>query len=370
MTIPKASGPTHAPTHLTIDLDAIVANYKVLANRSVPASCAAVVKADAYGLGMDAVSRALANAGCGTFFVALLDEGIALRAMLPGAEIFILNGVFANEAPDFHRHRLIPALNDPLQIDIWARSCQSNTPQPAALQFDTGMARLGLTPAECAAILADLDKISAFPIAGILSHLACANDPTHPYNLEQRERFEKIATQLPSAPASLSASSGIFLGSDWHFDMVRPGASLYGIAPVSGAPNPMRQAVKLQGKILQVRSVDTPQTVGYGATHKFAAPSRIATVAAGYADGYMRSLSGRGTAYIGDTRVPVVGRVSMDLITLDITDATRAKPGDLVDLIGPRNDVDSLAAEAGTIGYEILTNLGRRYGRTYTGGDA
>ena len=370
MTIPKASGPAHAPTHLTIDLDAIFANYKILANRSNPASCAAVVKADAYGLGIEVVSGTLANAGCGTFFVALLDEGIALREILPDADIFILNGVFANEAPEFHRHRLIPTLNDLGQVDIWARSCHLETPRPAALQFDTGMARLGFTPTESATLLAASDKLSAFPIAGVLSHLACANDPTHPLNLEQRERFEKIVAQLPSAPASLSASSGIFLGSDWHFDMVRPGASLYGVAPVSGAPNPMRQVVKLQGKILQVRSVDTPQTVGYGATHQFAAPTRIATVAAGYADGYMRSLSGRGTAYIADTRVPVVGRVSMDLITLDITDATGAKPGDLVDLIGPRNDVDSLAAYAGTIGYEILTNLGRRYGRTYIGGDA
>ena len=368
MTIPKPAGRAHAPTHLTIDLDAIVANYKILSSLSAPASCAAVVKADAYGLGIDTVSRILANAGCEIFFVALLDEGITLRRILPGAKIFVLNGVFADEAFEFHHHRLIPALNDLEQIHIWTRSCQLKTPQPAALQFDTGMARLGFTPTECAALLAAPDVLSAFPISGILSHLACANDPTHPMNIEQREQFKKIIIQLPSAPASLSASSGIFLGCDWHFDMVRPGASLYGVAPESGAPNPMRQVVKLQGKILQIRSVDTPQTVGYGATHQFSATTRIATIAAGYADGYMRSLSNRGTVYIGETRVPVVGRVSMDLITLDITDAIEAQTGDLVDLIGPKNDVDSLAAEAGTIGYEILTNFGQRYGRTYTGG--
>jgi alanine racemase len=365
----EPSGPAHAPTHLTIDLDAIVANYKLLANRSAPASCAAVVKADAYGLGMDPVSRALADAGCQTFFVAMLDEGIALRAILPAANIFILNGVIDGEVPEFHRHRLIPVLNDPVQIEIWSRSCQSNTPQPAALQFDTGMARLGLTPTESAAVFAEPGRLSSFPIVGILSHLACANDPDHPLNQEQRARFTSIAAQLPAVPVSLSASSGIFLGSDWHFDIVRPGASLYGIAPTSGAPNPMRQVIRLQGKILQLRSVDTPQTVGYGATHKFAAPSRIATVAAGYADGYMRNLSGQGTAYIGDTRVPVVGRVSMDLITIDVTNVAEVKAGDVVDLIGPRNDVDSLATEAGTIGYEILTSLSRRYGRTYIGGD-
>ena len=366
MTILETSGPVHAPTHLTIDLDALLANYRLLSDRSAPATCAAVVKADAYGLGLEPVSKTLERAGCTSFFVALLDEGIALRSLLPEVEIFVLNGVMEGEAEEFNRHRLIPVLNDFDQINVWSKSHHGDGAQPAALHFDTGMARLGLTPEETERLIDERDRLADFPIACLTSHLACADTPEHPFNRAQREQFAAIVARIPSTPASLSASSGIFLGPDWHFDLVRPGAALYGVTPSANAPNPMRQVVKLQGKILQVRAVDTPQTVGYGATHQLAGPSRIATVAAGYADGYLRSLSGRGTAYIGDTRVPVVGRVSMDLIALDVTDVSQAKPGDMVDLIGPRHDVDALAAEAGTIGYEILTSLGQRYRRVYT----
>ncbi len=370
MTILEVSGPVHAPTQLTIDLDALAANYKLLSDRSAPASCAAVVKANAYGLGLEAISQTLAASGCTTFFVALLDEGIGLRALLPDAEIFVLNGVMEGEAGEFHRHRLIPVLNDFDQINRWSSSQPAKGAQPATLHFDTGMSRLGLTPADTERLIAEQDQLLGFPVAGLISHLACADEPDHPLNQVQRDQFATIVARIPGIPASLSASSGIFLGRDWHFDSVRPGAALYGISPSADAPNPMGQVVKLQGKILQVRAVDTPQTVGYGATHQLAGPSRIATVAAGYADGYLRSLSGRGTAYIGDTRVPVVGRVSMDLIALDVTDVSQAKLGDMVDLIGPRHDVNALAAEAGTIGYEILTSLGQRYRRVYTGGTA
>ena len=192
----------------------------------------------------------------------------------------------------------------------------------------------------------------------------------HPLNKEQQRRFAAIAGRLPDAIASLSASSGIFLGPDWHFDLVRPGVSLFGVAPTKGKPNPLSQVVSLHGKIIQIRDVDAPQTVGYGATHQFTGPARLATVAAGYADGYLRSLSGRGSAYIGDTAVPVVGRVSMDLISLDITNAPPVVPGDTVELIGPHYDLDAIAADAGTIGYEILTGIGRRYHRRYVGGAA
>ena len=368
MTIPEASGPAHAPTHLTIDLDALAANYKLLSDRSAPASCAAVVKANGYGLGLEAVSQTLAATGCSSYFVALLDEGIALRSLLPSVEIFVLNGVSEGEAQEFHRHRLIPVLNDLDQIEIWSRTPPAEGAHPAALHFDTGMARLGLTPAETERLIAEQDRLADVAITCLTSHLACADEQEHPLNQAQRERFAAIVAIFPAMRASLAASSGIFLGREWHFDLVRPGAALYGVAPTKNAPNPMRQVVKLQGKILQVRAVDTPQTVGYGATHRLAGPSLIATVAAGYADGYLRSLSGRGTAYIGDTRVPVVGRVSMDLIALDVTDVSQAKPGDMVDLIGPRHDINALAAEAGTIGYEILTSLGERYRRHYTGG--
>ena len=199
-------------------------------------------------------------------------------------------------------------------------------------------------------------------------HLACGDEPDHPLNRQQRDTFAAALARLPAAPASLAASSGIFLGPDYHFDLVRPGVCLYGVNPQPGHPNPMAPVLQLQAKILQIRDVDTPQTVGYGATHRFAGPTRVATVAAGYADGYPRSLSGRGTAHFRDISVPVVGRVSMDLITLDVTRAPEARPGEMVDLIGPHHDVDALAAEAGTIGYEILTSLGRRYLRHYVNG--
>lgn len=370
MTTRESTGPDHATTTLTIDLDALAANYRLLAARAAPARCAAVVKADGYGLGVAQVARALATAGCSTFFVAHLDEGIALRMILEDedAEILVFNGLMPGSESAYRVYRLFPVLNDLGQIERWRRYCRQHGTHPAALHLDTGMSRLGLPPQETATLIAEPDRLSDLDLCCILSHLACADTPSHPLNREQQSDFAAAVKQLPETTASLAASSGIFLGPDWHFDMVRPGVSLYGVAPVPGEANPMSPVVTLEGTILQVREVDAPQTVGYGATHRFSGPARVATVAAGYADGYLRSISSRGVAYLGDTAVPVVGRVSMDLITLDVSAAPNARPGDSVELIGPHHDVDALAAEAGTIGYEILTSLGRRYRRHYTGG--
>ncbi len=362
-----AAGPPHAASVLTIDLGAIVANYRLLRQRAAPARCAAVVKADAYGLGVAAVAPALARAGCGIFFVATLDEGVELRDLLADAEILVLNGLLNGEAAVYAEYRLVPTLNDLGQIRIWATQCRRDRPLPAALQIDTGMSRLGLPPSEFDLLVAEPERLDGIELRYLLSHLACADTPDHPLNRMQRRDFAAAVRRLPGPSASLAASSGIFLGADWHFDLVRPGAALYGVAPLVGATNPMSQVVRLQGKILQVRNVDTPQTVGYGATHRFSGPTRVATVAAGYADGYLRSLSGRGTAYWGETALPVIGRVSMDLITLDVSHAPEARPGDMIDLIGPHHGIDALAEEAGTIGYEILTSLGRRYRRVYLG---
>jgi alanine racemase len=222
-----------------------------------------------------------------------------------------------------------------------------------------------MPPEEVERLAAEPDRLAGIALEGVMSHLACADEPNHPMNRRQLEDFMAARTRLPAATASLAASSGIFLGPEWHFDLVRPGVALYGVAPTRGESNPMTQVISLKGKILQVRDVDTPQTVGYGATHAFTGPTRVATVAAGYADGYLRSLSDRGTAYLGEVALPVIGRVSMDLITLDVSHAPEVGPGDMIDLIGPHHDVDALAAEAGTIGYEILTSLGRRYRRDY-----
>lgn len=371
MDSPEFTGPPHATTTLEVDLNALAANYRLLSARAPTARCAAVVKGDGYGLGVGPVARTLHKAGCEIFFVAHLDEGITLRQELAGAtptpEIFILNGLMPGEDPLFREHGLMPVLNDLGQIEQWATYCRAHEPHPAAVHLDTGMSRLGLDLDEQATLFEAQDRLDGFPLRCVMSHLACADTPDHPLNRQQRQEFATALTRLPEAPASLSASSGIFLGPDWHFDIVRPGVSLYGVAPTEGKSNPMAQVVGLYGKIIQVRRVDAPRTVGYGATHQFSGPALVATVAIGYADGYLRCLSGRAIAYVGEVAVPLVGRVSMDLLTFDISAAPSAKPGDPIELIGPHVSVDAVAAAAGTIGYEILTGLGSRYRRHYKG---
>lgn len=374
MPSPKISGPSNATTILTVDLDALAANYQLLQQRAAPAQCAAVVKADGYGLGVGPVGRTLHAAGCTRFFVAHLDEAATLREALGGAastgEIAVLNGLMPGQEKAFRDYNLMPTLNDLGQVAQWSEECRANGAHPSILHLDTGMCRLGLPPEEQQTLFDDPQRLDGLSLTCIMSHLACADTPDHPLNRQQQVDFAAAIKRLPKVDASLAASSGIFLGPDWHFDMVRPGVSLYGVAPTPGEPNPMAPVVKLSGKIIQIRHVDAPQTVGYGATHRFTGPTRVATVAAGYADGYLRSLSGRASASIGGITVPVVGRVSMDLITLDISNAPAAQPGDMIDLIGTSFDVDAAADAAGTIGYEILTSLGRRYQRHYVGGTA
>jgi alanine racemase len=360
--------PDRAGAVLTIDLAAIVANYRLLCRRLGAATCAAVVKADAYGLGARQVAPALARVGCRHFFVATLDEAIALRALLADAAIGVLNGLLPGTEASFAEHRLLPVLNDLGQLARWADFATARAAaMPAILHLDTGMSRLGLTPAEVDRLAAEPGRLTGVELAYLMSHLACADAPEHPLNARQLAGFRAALARLPAAPVSLANSSGIFLGSDYHFDLARPGVALYGVAPQSGRPNPMAQVVHLKGRILQVRDVDSPLTVGYGATHQITRAGRLATIAVGYADGYLRSLSNRAHAVIGDVRVPVVGRISMDLITVDVTAAPpqAARPGEWVELLGPRHGVDALAAEAGTIGYEVLTALGRRYHRVY-----
>ncbi len=357
---------------LTIDLDAVADNYRRLCAELGGVACAAVVKADAYGLGMARVAPALARAGARIFFVAQMEEAMALRGMFPvEVEIYVLNGLAAGPVAEFQAGRVHPVLNSLGEIDAWAAAARAaGRALPAAVHIDTGMSRLGLPEDELEALAADHGRLAGIDLRYLVSHLACADDPTHPLNAEQLRRFRAARARLPDAPASFANSSGIFLGADYHLDLARPGVALYGVNPTPGRPNPMRQVVRLQGKILQVREIDASRTVGYGATHRAAGPTRIATVAVGYADGYLRSLSNRGSAWLGDRRVPVVGRVSMDLITLDVTGAPAeaARPGAFVDLIGADLATDRVAEAAGTIGYEILTSLGRRYHRVYRGG--
>jgi alanine racemase len=349
---------------LEIDLAAVVANWRLLGRCAAPAECAAVVKADAYGLGAHRVAPALAAAGCRRFFVATLDEGIALRAVLPACEIAVLNGPCAGTTAEFVAHDLVPVVNDPGQIALWREACAAHGCGAAMLHVDTGMARLGLSLQDFAAQAAAL---RAVPWRGLLSHLACADEPLHPLNEVQRRHFLAVRAALPGPPASLAASSGIFLGRAFHGDFVRPGAALYGINPQPGSPNPMRPVVRLEGRILQVREVDRGQSVGYGASWTAPAPARLATVAVGYADGWPRSFGPRGSGRLGGVRVPLAGRISMDLMVFDVTaaDPALARPGACIVLLDEEYGVDAAAAAAGTIGYEMLTALGRRYHRTY-----
>jgi alanine racemase len=362
---------------LTIDCGAIAANYRRLQEQLGKARCGAVVKADAYGLGMARIAPALARAGCKDFFVALIDEGVALRALLPEAWIYVFNGPdgAGGDAGALLQHGLIPALNDPGQIAAYAGAAKAmGTSAPALLNIDTGMARLGLGPGDIEALVAAPGLLDGIHVDYVMTHLACADEPDHSLNRDQLTAFTLARERLKGvcdAPATLANSAAIFLGPEYHFDLARPGAALYGLAPLTGRPNPMAQVVQLQGKILQVRDVDSPMTVGYGATHRVRSKGRIATVAMGYADGYGHGLSNRGSAYIGDIRVPVVGRVSMDLITLDVSDVPmdRAIPGAFAELIGEHLTVDAVAGAQGTIGYEVLTGLGPRLHRIYVGGD-
>jgi alanine racemase len=363
-----AEAPLPSAAVLTVDLDAIVANHRLLARRAAPAAVAGVVKADAYGLGAARVAPALAAAGCRSFFVATLGEALALRPALPGdAAVTVLGGVLPGEEEIFAAHGVRPALNDLGQVARWsALARRLGRALPAALQFDTGMSRLGLSPDEAEA-LADgrATHAAGIDVTLVMSHLVASEEEDHPLNPAQAARFAAIRRRWPGVPASLANSSGVFLGAGWHLDLVRPGAATYGINPLPGRANPMRGVASLSAAVLQVRTIDHPESVGYGASHRVTGPTRIATIGCGYADGWLRSLSNRGSAFIGATRVPVVGRVSMDLITLDVTAVPALAPGHRVELMGPHLPVDEVADAAGTNGYEVLTRLGARFHRVY-----
>ena len=366
--------PERAGAVLTIDLAALCENWRLLKHKLRPGcDCGAVVKADAYGLGMDQVARALASAGCGTFYVAHLDEGILLRKVLgSGPRIIVMHGVYPGLEGEIFGHGLIPVLNTPDQIRSWRTFAEdADVLQETVVQVDTGMNRLGLSETEFAQHMADPENFQGLTPLALMSHLACAGTPNHPLNTAQLDRFASalntFRTKFPDAKGTLANSSGIFLGEAWQYDFVRPGAALYGIAPQDGMANPMLPVVRLQARILQVRRVDSTETVGYGATFRAADGAKLATVSIGYADGFHRSLSNAGSARLDDIAVPVAGIVSMDLLTFDVSNVPQsaAVPGALIDILSITQTVDDLAEEAGTIGYEILTSLGQRYARRY-----
>jgi alanine racemase len=354
---------------LVVRLGAVEANFRACRGLAGPAAVAGVVKADAYGMGMVPVARRLAGAGCDTFFVARLEEGIALRKALSEPRIFVLDGAPADAVPALIAHRLTPVLNSLMEIAAWSAAARETRSEfDAAIHFDTGMNRLGM-PAEELGVLAAERKTRLEGIRAVLmmSHLACADDPDAKMNRVQLDRFRTGLAMLPTAPASLSSSGGIMLGKDYAFDMVRPGVGLYGGNPQPVRPNPFKIVPVLTARILQLRHVEKGESVGYGATFRAARPSVLATAGLGYTDGLMRALAGRGFGAIAGVRAPVVGRVSMDLITLDVSDVPRERlnAGADVEFLGDNISLEDLAAASGTASYEILTSLSRRAPRHY-----
>jgi alanine racemase len=358
---------------LTVDLDAIVANWRKLEKTGVPAECAGVVKANAYGCGAEQVARALANAGCKTFFVATLDEARVVRAAVPPtAAIYVLDGFFQNSGEAYAKIDCKPVIGDLYELAEWDVFCRrTGWNGGAAIHIDTGMNRLGLILAEAPGII---PRITAgdHGITLVMSHLVSAEQLNNPANAKQLTAFREIASLFSGVPASLSNSSGIFLGPQFQFDLVRPGAALYGVNPTPEADNPMRPVVDLKARIVQIRNVERGETVGYGGTWTARRPTKLAIVAAGYADGYFRAASAndgsRGAeVVIAGKRCPIAGRVSMDLMAIDVTDLAEGniRRGDYATLIGGDISVDDVARFGGTIGYEVLTRIGHRYHRVY-----
>lgn len=365
-----AADPT-APSLLIVDLGALRANYRALRDMAHPANCAPVVKANADGTGLAEAVRALNMEGCDTYFVATFNEGLAVRQSAPDASVYVLDGVFPGTCKEFVDHGLIPALSSFAEATEWIDFCNdTGFDHPAALHVDTGMNRLGLRP-EQALSLYDGDAIGLFHPVLLMTHLACGDQPDNPLNARQLETFNTLREKLPPCAASFSNSSGIFLGKEYHLDLVRPGIALYGGEFMEGKP-PLQPVVQYYARIARIDEAEAGETVGYGASHSLQRKSRIATVTAGYADGIFRCLgSGEAnkslTAYIGEAPAPVIGRVSMDLITLDVTDIHQppVERGQWAEIIGPHTSVDDLARRAGTIGYEVLTSLSRRAQRVY-----
>ena len=359
---------------LTIDLDALVANWRKLEKTAVPAECSAVIKANAYGCGVAPVARALAAAGCKTFFVATPEEAAAARAVLPSAVIYVLNGLIQNNGDAYARIDARPVIGDLNELAEWDVFCRrTGWAGGAAIHIDTGMQRLGLTITEAQGLIPRIHA-GDHGISLVMSHLACAENLHHPMNARQLAAFRGIASEFSGVPASLANSSGIFLGSAFQFDIVRTGAALYGVNPTPEADNPMLPVVDLKARVVQIRDVERGEGVGYGGNWTARRPTRLAIVSAGYADGYFRAGSSndgtRGAdVIIAGKRCPVAGRISMDLMAVDVTDLERnmVRRGHQATLIGGGITVDELAHHFGTIGYEVLTSLGTRYARVYKG---
>lgn len=340
--------------HLTIDLAALAANWRALDALSAPSvQTAAVVKADGYGLGAQRVARTLLDAGARRFFIAVAEEGAAIReAVGPEPEICVFSGHMPGDADAIAEHGLVPMLNSLEQL---TRHFESLSGHPFGVQLDSGMNRLGLEPVEWSAAR---DLVLAQNPALVMSHLACADDPSDPMNQRQLATFREM-THGVDAPLSLAATGGILMGGDFHFHVTRPGIGLYGGMPFADAA----PVVRLSVPVIQVRDVAAGEIVGYGGSWLADAPTTVATLSAGYADGLIRAMGNEAVLFHGDVPCPLVGRVSMDMLTVDVSHLSETP--DALDILGPQQSVDDLAEAAGTIGYEILTSLGPRYRRSY-----
>jgi alanine racemase len=365
--------PDGATGFIAVDLAQLRANWKALAAHVAPAECGAVVKANAYGVGAHRVVPALFEAGCRSFFVATLDEATKVRPLAPGAAIYVLDGLLPHTARELARLGAVPVLTSLEEVRTWASLARErSSAPPAALHVDTGLNRLGMSAADASVLARDPVLLRRLGVSLVMSHLACADTPAHPMNREQLDTFTRVHASFPATRASLAASDGLLLGPDYHFDLVRPGYALYGGQAAPGRTAPVAPVVRVSAMILQVQEVAAGARVGYAASYRAASSRRIATIAAGYADGVFRHASASndapgGVVAIGGRLAPIVGRVSMDLITVDVTDLGGPEPkrGDWADLVSPELPLEAVGVAAGSIGYEVLTRLGPRFHRIY-----
>lgn len=360
---------------LTVDLGALAANWRSLAARAAPGACGGVVKGDGYGVGLEAATQTLVAAGCRSFFAATIAEARRAKAVAPEAVVYVLNGFPPGAAGLVADAGLRPVLGSLEEVEDWAALGRARgRPQPAALHVDTGMNRLGLARDVAVAVAANAELRPHLGLALLMSHLACADTPDHPLNARQLDAFIAARALFPGVPASLANSAATLALPATHFDLVRPGIAVYGARAVASMANPMRPVARLEGRIIKIREAGIGESVGYGAAETLGRPSRLAVVGIGYADGFPRAAgssdaTGGAAGWLAGHRVPLVGRVSMDLLVYDVTDVPpeHARRGDWIELFGDHVPVDDVAARADTIGYEVLTQLGSRFARDYTG---
>lgn len=360
---------TGAPGIVTIDLQALRRNYRRIAATAAPARAGAVLKADAYGLGAERVAPALYDEGCRDFFVAQYDEAVQLRPLLAAdAMLYVLNGLQPGIEADCARRNITPVLNSIEQVGRWRSAAQlAGRRLPALLQFDTGMSRLGMSPEEAEALAVNDTLLAGIDVLYIMSHLACADEAEHPQNEAQAEQMRRFGAIFPGIPVCFGNSAGSLLGEAYRGALVRPGIALYGGRPTDILDQPMEPVVTIEAAVIQTRTVPAGTAIGYSATHVTDDERRIATISLGYADGILRALSNRGAFFFDNTRLPIIGRVSMDSTIIDITDLPDGalKLGSLVEFVGPHQSLEDVAEHAGTISWEVLTSIGHRTYREY-----